>query len=97
MLLLQYPLAKKGLPAHKECPTATPVEPETSEEIPDQEDTVGQANVRRAAAPPQPQPTKPISRTTEWRQRKNIQEVMTREEHIVEKAPCKEYMCRMHQ
>lgn len=90
----QYQLAKEVLPSHRERPTVAPVEPNTPEEIPDQDDMVGQATVGRAVIPPQTTP-KCISRTTEWRQRKRIHDQLARQEGPVEKAPRKEYTCRV--
>jgi len=96
----QYPLAKGALPAHRDLPTAAPPEPRTPEEIPDKDDTVGQAKVGRAVKPAQSSShisqSQPVSRTTEWRHRKRVYDQSAREEPASsEKAPRKEYSCRV--
>ena len=77
---------------------AAPAEPRTPKEIPDNDDPVGQANVGRAVKPAQTSPysSQPVSRTTDWRQRKRLYDQSARGEPACsEKAPSKEYSCRV--
>ena len=99
-LPVQYPLARGTLPANRDLPTAAPAEPRTPEEIPDKDDTVGQAKVGRAVKPAETSSyssqSKPVSRKTEWQQQKRVYDQSAREEPASsEKAPCKEYSCRV--